>query len=322
MSNSICMTVHSRLNYLKQVLDSVVETCVQPYELVIIEWMADQEIKDYLVQFEANYDGKITIIEKDIPMGHAESFRLAKQIASGDVLIHLDDDTYVPFKGWNKILEDFLISYPDVGLIAPDCPGHHLRLHREGFDETDWVLGACWAITKKEFEEHGDWDPELEYAVEMDHCLKLRMRGKRVGMLRDIHRVHLGENDVNVFGDKQLRGTFKFLKKWNEYFLGYFHYKSPMMLYWDDFPPNQMMRKMIFAQEDHLNKYPFRKVIQGHDCELITIPKQPGIFREDLTREFVLSNLPLSGSDEFDKVERDLLLRKREWGIEDAKKER
>lgn len=176
-------------------------------------------------------------------------------------------------------------------------------------------LGGSWAMRKKDFERCGGWSEKNKDggAVEVEHCYRLRMSGFRVGLLRDIYRVHLDTSAHD--STKYARGTFEFLKEVNNYHLGFFHYKSPAMLYWEDLPINVLFRKQVFARYG-LNLNPEIVTLQNHTFELLKIPGTQKHFNELGLQQLVNEGIVMRGSDRFEDVPRELLCGNIKWNME------
>lgn len=319
---SICIVTHDRLDILTKVLEDIDIYCRSNYELVIVDDAStDLKVKEYLIAFKQRSKKPVSIYFNETSQYAAKAFNKAFELAKGDYLVHLESDTLVPYNGWDLILQTYLDNYKEVGLIAPDVPGCHIRLHRGTYDEVEWSLGNVWMIRRSTFEEVGGWDETLLHAFEIEYCYRLRMRGYRVGLALPVKRVHLDTTtDENKASDptrkeKVHRGTFEFLRRLNLYYLGFFYYKSPFMITWEELPINRVFRKQVFCQE-HLNSNPEPYVVQNHRMELIREIQDPGKYREKEAEELVEGNRILNMQNRWEDCDEDLLYGKRKWGIE------
>jgi len=321
---SICLTTYKKLDILKKVLVEL-QKLTYPFELVISDDCSGREMENYLVNEVPDMFPDYKIALGAINRGCSESLDRSLMQASGDILIHMDPDIilntvdpYVRMMNWHQVFADYLVKYPEIGILAPDYPFHHLRLWRDGYDEVDYCMGGIFSLRRNTFDKvknflgRGLWDKNLSLGqVEMDMNYRARMCGYRTAMIQEVQWIHLDPNP-NWQGH---RGVIEFLKKWNMYLLGFFNYKSPAMLIWDEFPLNRLLRKQIFCQEQ-LNKSPEHLVVQAHDCEVIKELKAPGSWREEELRELVIRNKVFKGCDEFESISEDLLKGKIKWNLE------
>lgn len=250
-----------------------------------------------------------------------------------DVFVHVDSDTYIEKAGWARKLADFLINNPEVGLAAPDLPGRYMRIKRrgrfmpkdnDGYNEIEYALGMIWACRKEVVSKVrssnalGVFDENIHHQFDPDLCIRIRMLGYRVGIINIGKLVDLGVGTGDSSRSESVqRGGFEFLKKWNEYFLGYFHYKSPGSLTWPTFPPNFVWRRLWLSQFFENEKIPQVK-LQDHLFDIVNFPWDAGKWNLEGTRKHLEKDVVLSGTDEFEKVDKELLAGKRQWETRDV----
>jgi glycosyltransferase involved in cell wall biosynthesis len=311
---SVTIPCYNRLPELKQTIENVYHTLHNNFELIIIDDNSNKDVKDYLasVAFQLLIqDCKIQYhyINKGLSVSVNEGLKLATQ----PYIAHLDSDILIPFDNWGTIMENYLTWFPEIGMIAPDYPGHHLRLHRGIYDEVEYCMGGSFCIRKEIVDKIGGYDENLlPGQLEVDLCYRVRMLGYRVALIPGLTWVHL-DNSQGM--EKHYKGGFEFFRKWNMYHLGFFHFKSPAMMYWDDFPLNQLFRRQVCAQEG------FKQgldplTLQGHSCEIIKTPMSIGRWREDEFCELVRANQIFWKSDTLDTVDADFLMSKKQWSAE------
>ena len=324
MKISICITTHNKLDILKQTLEDLKSKSFYPFELIISDDCSDQETIKYLEEevpkmFKA-ITSDIKILLSSVNKGCAESLEKSFLNATGDYLIHMDPDLLMEPKDWYYKLAQLLEDHPEAGIAAPEYPNHHLRLHRDGYDEVGYCMGGVWAIRRelvnrlRRFMGNGIWDKDLFMGQwEVDMCYRARMLGYRVAMLKGITWTHLDPNP-NWVG---YRGVVEFFHKWNMYLLGFFHYKSPAMITWDEFPLNKLLRRQIFYQEGGLNHNPAHKMVQNHKCELMPEMRAPETYlREKELFNLVKQNKVFRGCDEFENIPDELVKGKIKWSID------
>ena len=195
---------------LERCVSSIIErTSYDNYEIVIVENNSSSEkIRDYYAKL--NERDNITIAD----CGKRDSFNFSKlintgaDVAKGEYLIILNNDTQVITRNW---IEELLMyaERPDVGAVgcklyygdytiqhagivlglgAHRTAGHtHYRLAKENLgymgrlcyaQDVSAVTGACMMVSKNDFREAGGFDEGFAVALnDVDFCLKLRKKG-------------------------------------------------------------------------------------------------------------------------------------------------
>ncbi|MCR5650139.1 MAG: glycosyltransferase family 2 protein [Lachnospiraceae bacterium] len=195
---------------LERCVSSITErTSYDNYEIVIVENNStSEEIRDYYAKLNERDD--ITIAD----CGKREGFNFSKlvntgaDVAKGEYLILLNNDTQVITRNWIEELLMYALR-PDVGAVgcklyygdytiqhagivlglgAHRTAGHtHYRLAKENLgymgrlcyaQDVSAVTGACMMVSKTDFKEAGGFDEEFAVALnDVDFCLKLRQKG-------------------------------------------------------------------------------------------------------------------------------------------------
>jgi glycosyltransferase involved in cell wall biosynthesis len=243
-----------------------------------------------------------------------------------DHVVMMDSDIVASPDDWPLRLASFLSSHPEIGCVAPDKKGCYLRLHRNGYDEVEWVVSIAYAASRKAYLEvtdsanfrEGEWcDPALGTVWDCDICYRLRMLGYRVAVLPSVEVTDLGEGKSTVAGNLA-RANFEFNRKWNRKLLGRFVYKSRgLFLRWEDYPLNALFRRLLNAQQGSLKVEPADQKLSDHSSELVTslhcsgnVPKP-----EDL-RKFLDMDVSVLRDVEFGDVPNDLAAGKRQFSPE------
>jgi N-acetylglucosaminyl-diphospho-decaprenol L-rhamnosyltransferase len=172
---------------------------------------------------------EVRLVRNDINRGFAAANNQAVQLARGDYLFFLNNDTVVPPVALAPLV-DFLDAQPEVVLVGPrlvGCDGRrqiaHRRqptvatflhrtwlfrltsLYRKGYhdyrrqpSDVQWpcavevLMGAALLISRKRFEELGGWDEGFTFGGEdLDLC----WRARRLGLVMHDPRVtivHVG----------------------------------------------------------------------------------------------------------------------------------
>jgi len=269
---SVCLCCHNRPEFLEPTLKCLEETLEGSCEIIIAnDKTTDPKTNKLITDFVLRMKTKFFVKSYVTNFGnHAKAQNFTMEKATGDVLVHIEDDILVGrtngkdvvlAKGWNQIFSKYFETFPEVGQILPAGSGRGEWIPREGYNEFMWGLGALWAITRDVYEklntEAGVWDERLCHQIEPDCNLRVRMLGYRLIELKEFGMIHLGEGDQADSFERQAQiiiGVHNMLKKWNNRFVGHWDYDSLFSMSWDDFPPNVNFRRQLaawFSAEAH-----------------------------------------------------------------------
>ncbi len=207
--------------------------------------------------------------------------RLNEAIASAfkdgcDQVFTLDSDALPSPVDWLPKLSRFMSEHPEVGMAGPDKPGCYLRLHRDGYDEIEFLITICCGISRAAYEvvtANGEkwYDESLGTSWDADTCYRLRMQGFRIALVPDTRVEDLGGYAASTMSKKKFgRGNYYFNRKWNERFIGRFLYKCPMMLRFEDYPLNMQFRRLVNAQQRSLRVVKNGPAFCGHASDVVT----------------------------------------------------
>lgn len=245
MLTSICLCVHNRRVQVHKVIQSILQMCRPPYEIIIVDDAStDYSIFDLLhkelqplfgpapkrqtgefgdddlrseTTFTIRYekggqveDAKIRLLayRNAANRQHATSQNISMDLARGEVLIHLEDDVVMPYEGWNQTFAKVLQDHPEVGMVFPVGSGRGEWIQRPGYYEFAWGLGGVWAVRKEVFTRVGGWDTTLVHQLEPDYDLRVRMDGWRLAGCLEVPQMHhLGEGDEQETFGRRLQIT-------------------------------------------------------------------------------------------------------------------
>lgn len=219
---SIIIPTRDRLDLLKNCIDSIQKHQYEiEYEIIVVDnGSADPEFIAWLDR--AEQAGVVVGIKCDIPFNWSELNNNAVEVASGNVLIFLNNDIEILDPGWlfklsAVVLEDGvgavgpLLLYPDgliqhAGIVlgfggyadhiylGNDVPGAGERgffAHPLCRRQVSAVTGACLAIAKSEFVQIGGFNEALTVAGDLELCLRLEASGLRNVYLPSARMIHL-----------------------------------------------------------------------------------------------------------------------------------
>lgn len=114
---SLCLLSYQRPKFLKRTLESLLNTPAgHPYELIVHDDGSDQEVKDYLYEFQRQ--GKLSwlTINNGKNLGIGRSIQNCLRISSGEYLFKLDAD--LEFKP-NWLAEGIkILNKPGIGCVS------------------------------------------------------------------------------------------------------------------------------------------------------------------------------------------------------------
>lgn len=222
---SIVIVTWNGLQHLKNYLPSVVATNYPNFEIII----ADNSSTDGTVEWIKNtYPGcKIATLGKNF--GYAGGNNRAAKLATGDVLIFLNNDAK-PDLNWLTLLDETLnktnadVLQPKIkSLVHPDyfeyagaaggfidwlgypyCKGRifdHIEKDEGQYDKTDrifWASGAAFTIKKDLFFELNGFDERFQFHMEeIDLCWRALKKGKSIYNSPNSVVYHLGAGSLS-----------------------------------------------------------------------------------------------------------------------------
>ncbi len=200
MNASIIIPVFNRFDLTYACLEALYEN-TDEYELILIDNGSSDDVR--------SLDGPDVLIRNHRNRGFAAACNQGAALASGDVLVFLNNDTE-PCPGWLKPLLDALEG-PNVAvagsmLTYPDGRIQHAGVGLRGsggtfeafnyqeprpFGDVPAVTGACLAIQREIFADLGAFDEGYRNGYEdVDLCLRVREAGYRIVYVPDSIVIH------------------------------------------------------------------------------------------------------------------------------------
>jgi GT2 family glycosyltransferase/glycosyltransferase involved in cell wall biosynthesis len=248
-SVSIIMPVYNKIDYTRRCVERVLETA-RPYiplEVIVVDDCSMDETPAVIAEL-ARADARVRYVRNETNLGFLRSSNHGADVATGDVLIFLNNDT-LPEPRWIEPLLHTLLTQPQAGaaggkLMYPDgtlqeaggviynngdganfgrnsvYPEHPL-FHTQR--EVDYCSGALLATPRALFFELGKFDERYSpaYCEDSDYCFKVREAGRRVYFQPDSAIIHFegvtsGRDTNQGLKRYQVINREKFVDRWRD----------------------------------------------------------------------------------------------------------
>ena len=201
---SIITPSWNKVEFLKQMMESVEKNTQWPFELIIVDNASDDGTQEYVLNADFKMKGQYLRNEEN--KGFAIPNNQGAKVAKGNYLLFLNNDTIVT-KGWLTAMMNVFSEEKAVGIVGARLihPGsgtiQHAGIieHKSGMPDHIYfkkpmdyppamkrkqyfaVTGACMVIPKTLFEELNGFDEQYWCGWEdMSLCQEVRKRGYRI----------------------------------------------------------------------------------------------------------------------------------------------
>ncbi len=166
------------------------------YELIVVENGSD----------EIRLTEGGTRVHTEKPLGYAEAVNLGLKVSSGDRIMILNSDAEVQNHDWQHTLDRLFDSCYDIGLAIP-------LLKNKGEPRfSEQMVGACWCLKKRVYEEVGDLSTEygLGYFEDTDYFMRVKKAGFQIKPCSEVKVKHEGRSTYEeVFDESELKENFE-----------------------------------------------------------------------------------------------------------------
>ncbi|GLC87888.1 glycosyltransferase [Lysinibacillus piscis] len=241
---SIVIVTYNNWTYTKQCLESLIRNNEYPnVEIIIIDNASTDETK---VQLARINNPNIKVMFSPINLGFAGGNKAGCNLATGEYIILLNNDTIVTSKWIEKLIKP-LKENKHIGMAGPVsnsvgndqmldfCIGDPLfgpselwlkdfnQFNKGKFRETDLLGFYCVAIKREAYEKAGDLD--TNYGIGMfeddDYCEAIRNLGYKLVIVEDVFIYHHGSVSFKKLQSEQYRKVWErnkhyFEQKWKK----------------------------------------------------------------------------------------------------------
>ncbi len=224
---SVIVLTYNNLDYTQLCLHSILENTRYPrYEIIVVDNASTDGTPDYLREL-AKREPRLKVQLNEENLGFAAGNNRGAEIASGDVLIFLNNDTVVP-AGWMAGLVRY-VREPSVGMVGPvtNSSGNETRIdvpylgvsemydfaarysaaHRGQSFEIRMLPFLCVAMRREVFTEIGPLDEQFGVGMfeDDDYARRVRSRNYRILCAEDVFVHHWGSASFSQLGDDAYR---------------------------------------------------------------------------------------------------------------------
>jgi GT2 family glycosyltransferase/glycosyltransferase involved in cell wall biosynthesis len=239
---SIIVLTYNNLHLTIECLNSIARnTIYDNYEVIIVDNLSTDGTREYLTEHYSNRD-RYKIILNDHNLGFAEGNNVGLKSATGDILVILNNDTYVgPY--WLGGLIKALHYNSDLGMVGPvtNNIGNEAKIsikydnwsemsqkslaynskHSNQLYPVDCLAFFCVAIRKEVYDQVGEMciDYGLGFFEDDDYCMRVKKSGWKLAVVEDSfvhHHLSASFNKLKSEHRQKLMDTNKaiFEKKW------------------------------------------------------------------------------------------------------------
>jgi GT2 family glycosyltransferase/cyclopropane fatty-acyl-phospholipid synthase-like methyltransferase len=237
MKTSIVILTYNKLEYTRLCIESVRKhTKSDSYEIIVIDNHSTDGTVDWLEKQE-----DITVIANEDNLGFPKGCNQGIEIATGDNILLLNNDTIVTHN-WLTKLVSCLYRSEDIGAVGPvtnNCSYYQtIPIKYDSIDEMQkfaieynhsnsslWeertkLIGYCMLIKKSVVKQVGLLDEMFTPGnyEDDDYSLRIRQAGYKVMLCKDTFIHHFGSvsfrESTYSYSDLMNRNRLKFLEKW------------------------------------------------------------------------------------------------------------
>ena len=230
-SVSVIVLTYNNLEYTRLCLQSILEKTNYPsFELVVVDNHSSDGTPKYLQELAAR-DVRVKIRLNDENVGFAAGNNMGTQMASGEILVFLNNDTIVTPEWMSALVKH--LQNPSIGMVGPvtNWSGNETRIEvpYQSIREIDQFASAyttayrgksfeismlpfmCVAIRKNVFDQIGFLDEQFGIGMfeDDDYARRVRAKGYQIICAEDVFIHHWGSASFSKLADDTYRQLFE-----------------------------------------------------------------------------------------------------------------
>ena len=244
LSISIAILSHNRLDELSKNLPKLLSNrkAKNKIEIIVADNNSSDGSRDYLVKLKESYPDLILVLN-DENKGVGGGRNSGWEVATGDIIVALDDDSFIQHEDIKKIPDIFQVN-PNIGIVAfkivHPITKELQNPHGDSQCEVANHHGAGFAFLRSTYEKIGGIDSSIIYgADELDFAIKVHSLGLKISYNPTIlvhHNSMIRERKIEITRDNGY--LFNNIRLYYKYFpkrmarRNSFRYAFTSSIYW------------------------------------------------------------------------------------------
>jgi GT2 family glycosyltransferase len=204
MKISYLIITYNRATDLQDTLKCILQQNWTDFEIIIVDNASVDETPTVVGQIINSTSANIVYHKSDYNLGVSLGRNMAISLATGDIMITIDDDAVFASPDATRLVAEFFQRNPDVGILAFKITDYSTRqIIRNQFPtrnkkrdpdvgfETTWFIGAGHAVRREVYEMVGAYRDYTPYgSEELDLSYKALDKGFRILYFPQVEILH------------------------------------------------------------------------------------------------------------------------------------
>lgn len=233
MNMAVIIVTYQSRDVIEGCLSSLMDETQGVTEIHVVDNASRDGTADYVKTHYPNV--RLHENRKNLGFGAANNQALRECDPTVPYVLFLNPDTSTRHSALSRLM-DFMDSHPEVGMAGPkilnvdgsvqDSVSYRYPGHRFAHGQTDHlpgkiasILGACMIARRALMRDLGGFDEDFFlYGEDQDLCLRVRLRGMRIGYVDQAEIMHHGgtsekETGLAELTAKKIRAEYQFYQK-------------------------------------------------------------------------------------------------------------